>query len=85
MNCQPTSDPIQVFESMLDDTRNISQKPSYGPIGTFNSFNPHKVLKRRIDYIFSKNINILSHRQIDDRRQNGLCVSDHLPIMVEIE
>ncbi len=59
--------------------------PPYGPIGTFNQFDTQKVLDKRIDYIFTKNLKVHSYRNIDDRRNNGLFLSDHFPIMVKCE
>jgi len=42
-------------------------------------------MEKRIDYIFTKNIEVLSYRHLDDRRKNNLCISDHLPILIEID
>ncbi len=84
-NCLPESAPIKTFKTLLEDGKENASKPFYGPEGTFNSFDPNRILENRIDYIFSKNLNVLSYRHIDDRRQNNLCVSDHLPILIYAE
>lgn len=85
LNCLPTEEPIQAFLSLLDDSAQIAQKPFYGPIGTYNGFDPNRILERRIDYVLTKNVVVTTYRHIDDRRQNGLCVSDHLPVLVKIK
>ena len=85
LNCLPESEPIINFQTLLDDTALISPKPIYGPIGTFNRFDPQFIPHRRIDYIFSKNLQVLDHRIIDDRRKNNLWPSDHLPVLVRFE
>ncbi len=83
LNCTPESDPIKVFNSHLDDSGEICESGIYGPIGTFNEFDPSFVPDRRIDYIFSKNLSVKSYRNIDDRRVNNLWPSDHLPILAK--
>jgi len=81
LNCLPNEAPISVFKSFLDDSGVVSQSRIYGPVGTFNHFNPSFVPDRRIDYLFSKNLKVLSYRNVDDRRVNNLWPSDHLPVL----
>lgn len=84
-NSEPDSPPIQVLKKMLDDTYEESQFPAYGPVGTFNGFDPMMTPQRRIDYVFSRNIEVIKYRCIDDRRNNNLWLSDHLPVLVEVK
>ena len=42
-------------------------------------------LEDRIDYIFYLNVTPKSLSHIDDRRQNGLWVSDHLPVLFQAQ
>ncbi|MGX1928831.1 endonuclease/exonuclease/phosphatase family protein [Flagellimonas sp. 2504JD4-2] len=85
LNSHPEESPIQILGTELQDAFEKSSKPAYGPIGTFNGFNPNEDLTRRIDYIFTKNIQVQSFRTIDDRRKNGLYPSDHLPVMALLD
>ncbi len=84
LNAKPNTTPITTLKTILDDTFENSAIPSYGPIGTFNGFKPDRIPESRIDYIFTRNLDVLSYRSIDDKRPNGLCVSDHLPILVNV-
>lgn len=85
-NCQVNDPPIQVFLRFLDDGVSKSEKGLYGPMGTFNGFDSEMIPQNRIDYIFTKNIeNVVSYRHINDKRKNGLCISDHLPVLLEFE
>lgn len=85
-NCEETDEPIQVFNSFLDDGISNSQNGLYGPSGTFNGFDKNMVPQNRIDYIFTKNITtIKNYRHVNDKRNNGLCISDHLPVLIEFE
>lgn len=84
-NSIPSSDPIEIFKSELHDALEVSQQEPGGPTGTFNSFQLDHNLNARIDYVMMKNLNVLSYKAIDDKRENGLWPSDHLPILVEIE
>jgi len=81
LNCLPNSKPIEILKSKLEDSHNISFKKPYGPIGTYNGFDLDRPIKKRIDYIFTKNIKVMEHIIIDDRRDNNLFISDHLPVM----
>ncbi|WMI66002.1 endonuclease/exonuclease/phosphatase family protein [Aestuariibaculum sp. YM273] len=85
LNSTPDSAPIQTLKTKLDDGLETAASPFYGPLGTFNNFDPQATLENRIDYIFTKNATVLNYRHIDDRRTNGLCVSDHLPVFVELK
>lgn len=85
LNCLPDDTPIQAFETLLDDTYHISEQKPYGPKGTWCSFDTQTKPVRRIDYILSRNNKVLRYANIDDRRPNGLNVSDHLPVFVVVE
>lgn len=82
-NALPVSRAITAFKTALDDGQDISIKPFYGPVGTFNRFSD-QVLPGRIDYIFTSKLKVLTYVHIDDRRENNLFISDHLPVMVEV-
>ncbi|MEE9409263.1 MAG: endonuclease/exonuclease/phosphatase family protein [Polaribacter sp.] len=85
LNSTPMSEPVAIFSKKLDYGFKNSLKKFYGPLGTFNGFNNCLEIKKRIDYIFTKNITVLSYRHIDDKRVNNLCISDHIPVLVEIK
>ena len=84
-NLIPESEPIRLIKSQLDDALEISSTKWRGPIGTFNGFDIQHPLDKRIDYIFTTNYKIISHRHIDDRLNNNSFISDHLPVMVKIQ
>ena len=85
LNSEPDSEPVQILESKLTDAKSISLQVPYGPTGTFTGFNPDKVIDNRIDYIFVDGFNVLSYIHIDDRRKDNYFVSDHLPVMAELD
>ena len=84
-NCVTHEDPIIILKSNLEDAFEATAVPPYGPTGTFNGFDCEKIPERRIDYIFTRNMDVLTYRAIDDRRPNNLCLSDHLAILVKVE
>ncbi|MBC8767952.1 endonuclease/exonuclease/phosphatase family protein [Arenibacter sp. BSSL-BM3] len=84
LNLTPDSEPIQYLKKNLTDAMEISQKPFYGPIGTFNGFDQDRIMENRIDYFFVKNVDVLSYTHIDDRMPNNKHISDHLPILMTI-
>jgi endonuclease/exonuclease/phosphatase family metal-dependent hydrolase len=83
-NATPDDKPIQILTSELSDGAAITEKPLYGPPGTSNGFRDGEIV-RRIDYLFSRNVRVLSYAHIDDRRDNNLHVSDHQPVLMEID
>ena len=84
-NSTPETNAIQTIGAELKDSFTSTYKKHYGPIGTFSGFDPEKILDNRIDYVFTKNIDVISHIHIDDKRPDGYFVSDHLPVLVELE
>ena len=84
-NCPPGSIPYEVLNSFLDDGMDVARQGLYGPIGTWNGFDPNMEMTNRIDYIFIKGMEVSTYRHIDDRRKNNLHLSDHLPVLIQID
>lgn len=82
-NAQPDSQPIKNINKYMSDAFSHTQKEFYGPTGTFSGFDTSAKLEDRIDYIFFRNMEATSLTHIDDRRKNGLWVSDHLPVFLK--
>ncbi len=84
LNSIPDSDPIKLLEKEFTDPLRVSLKNLEGPKGTFNGFDLMLTIDNRIDYIFTKNVKVVSYRHIDERLNNKKHISDHLPVMIEI-
>jgi endonuclease/exonuclease/phosphatase family metal-dependent hydrolase len=85
LNLGPEEEPIQYIKMNMDDGRDITKKNFYGPEGTFNGFDPQKKLDHRIDYIFVKGFKVQSYIHIDDRMENNKHISDHLPVLANLQ
>lgn len=85
LNAESNEEPISVFRSELQDAFQSSKSVTAQQAGTFNGFDPSLMATKRIDYIFYKNLSVKSYRVITDHRKNGLCISDHFPVMIEIQ
>mgnify|MGYP006078251721 FL=1 len=85
-NSLPTHAPIKLLSENLEDSFNGSlvKKPA-GKLGTFNAFDIHNKLLKRIDYIFTKNIEVVDFKHIHKKLPNGLWPSDHLPVFVTVK
>ena len=81
-NTTPDMAPYANITQYLEDDAKISTSKPSGPAGTFSGFALDAKLDRRIDYVFSKNIKVVKYAHLDDKRDNGLWVSDHLPVLV---
>jgi len=82
LNSEPGSQAIQLINSQLLDGRAISEETPSGPVGTFNDFKTEVTEEKRIDYIFVSGFKVVSYKHIDDRKKNGLQVSDHYPVLM---
>ena len=86
LNTEPDSDPIKILEELFSNAGKSGEtKKIYGPPGTWNGFDPTTTPDRRIDYIFARGAKLISYRHVDDRRDNGLWPSDHLPVLAVFE
>ena len=85
LNLGPDEEPIQYIKMNMDDGKDIAQKSFYGPEGTFNGFDAHMELDRRIDYIFVKGFEVQWYVHIDDRMENNKHISDHLPVIANLQ
>lgn len=84
LNVEPDSETIRLLKTQLYDAFDFSNIPHSGPKGTFNCFDETKISELRIDYIFTKNLRLKSYQNINDKRSNGLCISDHLPVLIKL-
>jgi len=83
-NLAPDEKPIQNIKKHMEDGQEITKSPFYGPSGTFNGFDPERVLDRRIDYIFVEIIAVENYLHIDDRLENLKYISDHFPVLITV-
>ena len=84
-NSIPNSSPVKEIKTELSDALQISLEKLQGPRGTFNGFNEDLPIEKRIDYIFTNDLKILSYTHINDRLNNNRHISDHLPVMIKIQ
>lgn len=81
-NAVPESEPISFFNQNYDDSKIVSDKKPFGPIGTYNGFDTSHPLDVRIDYIFtSSKIRIEKYAVLSNTRTNRT-PSDHLPVFI---
>ncbi|AIZ64526.1 endonuclease [Hymenobacter sp. DG25B] len=83
-NSTPDTEQIQTMQTLLRDAYQITEKPAYGPVGTFNAFKLDAPLTDRIDYIFvSQGISVLDYGVLTDSLR-GHYPSDHFPVVVTV-
>ena len=87
LNVPPSSSAYHtlVTNSGLQDARQISQYPPYGPASTFSGFRVDRPMGQTIDYILvNKPVRVLQHAVLTDQ-QEGYYPSDHLPVVAELQ
>jgi len=84
-NSIPNSPSVKEIITELSDALQISLEKLQGPRGTFNGFNEDLPIEKRIDYIFTNDLKVLSYTHINDRLDNNRHISDHLPVMIKIQ
>ncbi len=82
-NAEPHEEPIGVLKNSFEDPANKVELQ--GPVGTFSGFELDANLDRRIDYIFTKGVNVMGYQHLATRRMNGRWISDHLPILLSFQ
>jgi endonuclease/exonuclease/phosphatase family metal-dependent hydrolase len=84
-NLTPEQEPISLIKKYLSDSREVTEQPPYGPVGTFNSFDWNAPMEGRIDYIFVQgNIKVLKYAVITDSKEKRW-PSDHLPVFAKVQ
>ncbi|MDN5200602.1 endonuclease/exonuclease/phosphatase family protein [Fulvivirgaceae bacterium BMA10] len=85
LNAKPQDAPIQILAKELNDTKEVSLNPPFGPDGTFNGFRFQEPVSNRIDYIFvsKDNVEVQKYAILSDSK-DGRYLSDHLPVFAEI-
>lgn len=83
-NATPQESPVKLFAEKLQCAYNNSRETKLGPPGTFNAFNTTEPVTKRIDYIFTNKLSVRIYRHIDDRRKNNRWLSDHLPVLIQL-
>ena len=80
-NLTPDQAPIQKMQSDFEDVqKNLPVSDPY--YATSNNFDTDKNSKKRIDYIFIKDLKVLSTRHLYKKTPMGGWASDHHPVMV---
>ena len=82
-NAEPYEKPILVLNHSFEDP--ADRVKLQGPVGTFSGFQLDAPLDRRIDYIFTKNMEVKTYRHLDTKRANGRWISDHLPVFLSFD
>jgi len=84
-NLTPEQEPIILLKKFLSDSRDVTEQPPYGPIGTFNSFKWNAPMDKRIDYIFVYGgISVLKYAVLTDAKDQRF-PSDHLPVFAKVQ
>lgn len=83
LNCEPHEEPWKELSEHFKDARISSETMVSGPTGTFQAFGKEEA-RRRIDYIFVKNLRVLTQEHLDEKRPEGRFPSDHFPVTAEI-
>ncbi len=84
LNVTPEKSAVATLKTFLNDAKEVSHQPAYGPEGTFNGFKFDAALKERIDYIFvDKTIKVLKFGVLSDSKELRY-PSDHLPVFARI-
>ncbi|CAF0839630.1 unnamed protein product [Adineta steineri] len=86
-NTGPDSDPYRaiIANSSLEDAKDLTEIPHYGPNSTWSTFFVGQELGDRIDYIFvtSHYLRVLQHAVLTDSDARYY-PSDHFPVLAEL-
>lgn len=83
LNAEPGDPPIDTLNDRMKDAYDVTEKPPFGPEGTYNGFHFEEPVRRRIDYIFVRGAAVTRYGVLSDP-ENLHYPSDHFPVMAEI-
>ncbi|MGB5243424.1 MAG: endonuclease/exonuclease/phosphatase family protein [Lutimonas sp.] len=83
-NALPDSKVILHIKTKMKDGMEFASGDFSGAIGTFNGFDPNYSKEVRIDYIFVKDFKINTYIHLQNKRANGLFISDHFAVMANL-
>jgi endonuclease/exonuclease/phosphatase family metal-dependent hydrolase len=84
LNSTPDTEQVKTLQGALADAYQLTQRPAYGPVGTFNGFELTAPLRDRIDYIFvSRGSTVLDYAVLTDSMR-GHYPSDHFPVVANV-
>jgi endonuclease/exonuclease/phosphatase family metal-dependent hydrolase len=81
-NDVPFSEPIKQIKKEMKDADSICTIRNSGPKGSFNAFDNEMPIEEKIDFIFVKNLEVISCQHINEMSPDGFFISDHLPVVV---
>lgn len=85
-NCTRDEAPAAAVREFLDDARDKSESGTRGPAATYHGFGRCEGPENAIDHVYvSRGTRVLDFTVHDDRRGEGLYLSDHRPITARIE
>lgn len=82
-NTSPNEEPIQILKKNLEDSFTYADEASKNLSATFNNFDSKNPPQHRIDYIFTKDINVRSYRILVDGNEETPFISDHFPVVIK--
>jgi endonuclease/exonuclease/phosphatase family metal-dependent hydrolase len=83
-NLAPSSEPILLIQSKLNDAFKVSEQPPYSSVATYHGFTYDESPRERIDYVFvSDDVKVLRYGGLTDSRDRSF-FSDHLPVLVTL-
>lgn len=83
LNAEPGDAPIDTLSERMQDAFSVTEKPAFGPTGTYNGFHFDRPVERRIDYIFVRGAAVVRYGVLSDPEDMHY-PSDHFPVMAEI-
>ncbi|MBC8215297.1 MAG: endonuclease/exonuclease/phosphatase family protein [Candidatus Marinimicrobia bacterium] len=85
-NLKPEEIPIQHILNEFYDSRDLTQEPPFGPVGTFNGFDINRPIINRIDYIFvsDKSIQVKKYGVLANVKDLKY-PSDHFPVIIQAD
>ncbi len=84
LNLEPDSREIKFLSENYQDSKRVATYV-FGPEGTFNGYDFHSPVDRRIDYIFIKNGFLVNKYAVLSDSKDLRYPSDHLPVLVELK
>jgi endonuclease/exonuclease/phosphatase family metal-dependent hydrolase len=84
LNVTAKSKAVKLLKTTFTDAKSISEQKPQGSKATYMGFGANIFLRKRIDYIFTQSLKVLSYAHLNPQTPEGRPASDHVPVFTQL-
>ncbi len=84
LNVTAKSEAVKLLKTTFTDAKSISEQTPQGSKATYIGFGTNIFFRKRIDYIFTQSLKVLSYVHLNPQTDEGRPASDHAPVFTQL-